>query len=33
MCKKCDKNFIAVHQMKTVLTFNRPIDVGFCILE
>ena len=28
-----DKNFIAVHQIKTVLTFNKPIYVGFCILE
>ena len=27
------KNFIAVHQIKTVLTFNKPIYVGFCILE
>ena len=28
-----DKNFIAVHQIKTVLTLNKPIYVGFCILE
>ena len=28
-----DKNFIAVHQIKTVLTFNKPIYVGFGILE
>ena len=28
-----DKNFIAVHQVKTVLTLNKPIYVGFCILE
>ena len=28
-----DKNFIAVHQIRTVLTLNRPIYVVFCILE
>ena len=28
-----DKNFIAVHQMKSVLTLNEPIYVGFSILE
>ena len=28
-----DKNFIAVYQIKTVSTLNRPIYVGFCILE
>ena len=28
-----DKSFIAVHQIKTVLTLNKPIYVGFCILE
>ena len=28
-----DKNFVAVHQIKTVLTLNKPIYVGFCILE
>ena len=28
-----DKNFIAVHQIKTVLTLNKPIYAGFCILE
>ena len=28
-----DKHFIAVHQVKTVLTLNKPIYVGFCILE
>ena len=27
------KNFIAVHQIKTVLTLNKLIYVGFCILE
>ena len=28
-----DKNFVAVHCAKTVLTLNRPIYVGFGILE
>ena len=28
-----DKNFVAVHCSKTVLTLNKPIYVGFCILE
>ena len=28
-----EKNFIAVHKIKTVLTLNNPIYVGFCILE
>ena len=28
-----DKNFIAVHKIKTVLTLNKPIYVGFCILK
>ena len=28
-----DKIFIAVHKIKTVLTLNKPIYVGFCILE
>ena len=28
-----DTNFIAVHLMKTVLTLNKPVYVGFCILE
>ena len=31
--KVFDKSFIAVHQIKTVLTLNKPIHVGFCILE
>ena len=31
--KVFDKTFIAVHQIKTVLTLNKPIYVGFCILE
>ena len=28
-----DKNFAAVHCSKTVLKLNKPIYVGFCILE
>ena len=28
-----DKNFIAVHQIKPVLILNKPIYVGFIILE
>ena len=28
-----DKNFVAVHCIKTVLTLNKPIYVGFSILE
>ena len=28
-----DKNFIAVHKIKTALILNKPIYVGFCILE
>ena len=28
-----DKNFVAIHQIKTVLTLNKPIYIGFCILE
>ena len=28
-----DKNFVAVHCVKTVLTLNKPIYIGFCILE
>ena len=31
--KLFEKNFIAVHQIKTVLTLDKPIYVGFCILE
>ena len=26
-----DKNFIAVHQVKSVLTLNKPIYAVFCI--
>ena len=28
-----DKSFVAVHQIKSVLTLNKPIYVGFSILE
>ena len=28
-----DEKFVAVHCSKTVLTLNKPIYVGFCILE
>ena len=28
-----DKNFVAAHCSKTVLTLNKPIYVGFTILE
>ena len=28
-----DKNFVAIHQIKPVLTLNKPIYVGFSILE
>ena len=28
-----DKNFVAVHCSKRVLTLNKPVYVGFCILE
>ena len=31
--KTFDKNFVAIHQIKTVLTLNKPIYPGFCILE
>ena len=31
--KTFDKIFIAVHQVKTVLTLNKPIYLVFCILE
>ena len=28
-----DKKFVAIHCSKTVLTLNKPIYIGFCILE
>ena len=31
--KILDKNFVAVHCSKKVLTLSKPIYVGFCILE
>ena len=31
--KVIDKDFVAVHCSKKVLTLNKPIYVGFCILE
>ena len=31
--KIIDKSFVAVHCSKKVLTLNKPIYVGFCILE
>ena len=31
--KILNKNFVAVHCSKTVLTLNKPIYIGFCILE
>ena len=31
--KIIDKNFVAVHCKKKVLTLNKPIYVGFCVLE
>ena len=31
--KILDKHFAAIHEMKPVLTFNKPIYVGFTVLE
>ena len=31
--KELDKDFVAGHCAKTVLTLNKPIYVGFCILK
>ena len=28
-----DKNYAAIHEIKPVLTLNKPIYVGFTILE
>ena len=28
-----DEDFVALHCAKVVLTLNKPISVGFCILE
>ena len=31
--KIVSKNFVAIHEIKPVLTFNKPIYVGFSILD
>ena len=31
--KIIDKNFVAIHYSKKILTLNKPIYVVFCILE
>ena len=31
--KLCSKNFVAIHEIKPVLTLNKPIYVGFSILD
>ena len=31
--KIVDKNFAAIHEMKSILTLNKPIYVGFTVLE
>ena len=31
--KMFSKNFVAIHQMKLILTVDKPIYVGFSILE
>ena len=28
-----DKNFVAIHCVKTVLTLNKPINVGFSMKQ
>ena len=28
-----DKNYATIHKIKSVLTLNKPIDVGFTVLE
>ena len=28
-----DKNFVAIHCVKTLLTLNKPIYLGFCMVE
>ena len=28
-----DKNYVAIHEIKPVLTLNKPIYVGFTVLE
>ena len=31
--KILDKNFVAIHKVKPVLLLNKPIYVGFCVLD
>ena len=31
--KTFDKNYTAIHEIKPVLTLNKPIYVGFTVLE
>ena len=31
--KILSRNFVAIHKVKPVLLLNKPIYVGFCILE
>ena len=31
--KILNKNLVAIHRVKPVLTLNKPIYVGFCVLE
>ena len=31
--KICDKNFVAIHEIKLVLTLNKPVYVGFSVLQ
>ena len=31
--KTFDKNYAAIHEIKLVLTLNKPIHVGFSVLE
>ena len=31
--KICSKNFVAIHQIKPILTLDKPIYVGFSILD
>ena len=31
--KILDKNLVAIHKVKPVLLLNKPIYVGFCVLD
>ena len=31
--KRFDKNYAAIHEIKPVLTLNKPIYIGFTVLE